>query len=58
MLDKLNAGNYQTMEDVKKDVELVFANCRQFNPPATFPVDCADAVEKVFKKWAVSFFHS
>lgn len=43
-------GEYETMEDFKKDIELVFSNCRQFNPPATFPVDCANAVEKVFKK--------
>lgn len=43
-------GEYETMEDFKKDIELVFSNCRQFNPPATFPVDCATAVEKVFKK--------
>ncbi|KAF5335717.1 hypothetical protein D9611_009745 [Ephemerocybe angulata] len=38
------------MEDVKKDVELIFANCRQFNPPGTFPVTCSDLVEKAFKK--------
>lgn len=41
------------MESFRKDVELVFNNCRQFNPPGTFPVNCADIVETAFKKeWA------
>jgi transcription initiation factor TFIID subunit 2 len=47
---KLSDGQYATMEDFKKDVELIFSNCRQFNPSATFPVICADVVEKGFKK--------
>ena len=47
---KLQSGTeYRTMEDFAKDVELIFANCRQFNPPTTYPVNCADAVEKVWK---------
>ena len=50
---KLLEGQYETMEDFRKDIELVFSNCRKFNPPGTFPLDNADAVEKVFKKeWA------
>jgi transcription initiation factor TFIID subunit 2 len=50
---KLAEGKYQFMDDFGKDIELVFSNCRQFNPPGTYPVDCADAVESVFKKeWA------
>jgi len=47
---KLTDGQYATMEHFKKDVDLVFSNCRQFNPPSTFPVTCADTIEKVFKK--------
>jgi transcription initiation factor TFIID subunit 2 len=47
---KLQGGEYDTMEDVKKDLELIFANCRQFNPPLTFPITCTEIVEKVFKK--------
>lgn len=47
---KLQEGQYMSMEDVKKDIELVFANCRQFNPATTYPCQCADAVERVFKK--------
>ncbi|KAF8140663.1 hypothetical protein EV363DRAFT_1313061 [Boletus edulis] len=42
--------------DFAKDVELVFNNCRKFNPLMTYPVTCADVVEKVFKKeWAKAF---
>ena len=47
---KVNEHKYLTMEEVAKDVHLVFANCRQFNPPGTPPVQCADAVERIFKK--------
>ncbi|KXN88910.1 Transcription initiation factor TFIID subunit 2, partial [Leucoagaricus sp. SymC.cos] len=50
MTQKLSDGQYVTMEDFKKDVDLIFSNCRQFNPPSTFPVKCADTIEKVFKK--------
>ncbi len=47
---KTTNSEYTTMEGFKNDVGLVFSNCRKFNPPATFPVTCADVVEKVFKK--------
>ncbi|KAG5645341.1 hypothetical protein DXG03_006403 [Asterophora parasitica] len=47
---KLVQSKYVTMEEFAKDVELVFSNCRQFNPPLTFPITCTDVVEKVFKK--------
>ncbi|KAI0660528.1 hypothetical protein C8Q70DRAFT_976084 [Cubamyces menziesii] len=51
--NKLNEGKYSTMEEFARDVELVFQNCRIFNPPTTYPVMCADAVERVWKKeWA------
>ncbi|KAJ7897366.1 hypothetical protein B0H14DRAFT_2677986 [Mycena olivaceomarginata] len=46
----LASHGYETMEQLRKDVDLVFSNCKTFNPPATFPWDCADVVEKVFKK--------
>ena len=50
---RLNTTIYTTMEDFTKDIELVFSNCRLFNPPTTYPTDCADAVERLFKKeWA------
>ncbi|TFY71826.1 hypothetical protein EVG20_g1175 [Dentipellis fragilis] len=53
MSNKLNANSYATMEEFVKDVEQIFINCRQFNPPTTYPCQCADAVERAFKKeWA------
>ncbi|EMD32531.1 hypothetical protein CERSUDRAFT_118583 [Gelatoporia subvermispora B] len=50
MGNKFTEGAYTTMEDFAKDVELVFANCRTFNPPGTYPVQCADTVERVWKR--------
>ncbi|KAI0652328.1 hypothetical protein C8Q79DRAFT_937038 [Trametes meyenii] len=47
---KLNENKYQTMDQFARDVELVFQNCRTFNPPTTYPVMCADAVERAWKK--------
>ena len=53
MSKNLSLGKYSTMEEFARDADLVFANCRRFNPPQTYPVLCADAVERVFKKeWA------
>ncbi|KAI0028582.1 hypothetical protein K488DRAFT_80600 [Vararia minispora EC-137] len=50
MGEKVNSGAYSTMEQFQKDMELMLANCRQFNPPGTGPVQCADAIEQAFKK--------
>jgi transcription initiation factor TFIID subunit 2 len=47
---KLDQGQYGTMEDFKKDIELVFNNCRKFNRPEDYPTICANVVEKLFKK--------
>jgi transcription initiation factor TFIID subunit 2 len=53
MTQKLNSANYSTMEEVVRDAELVFSNCRLFNPPTTYPVQCADVLERAFKReWA------
>jgi transcription initiation factor TFIID subunit 2 len=53
MMQNLNMGKYSTMEVFARDVELVFSNCRLFNPPTTYPVQCADVLERIFKKeWA------
>jgi transcription initiation factor TFIID subunit 2 len=46
----LDAGRYKTLESFSKDVEQIFINCRLFNPPLTPPVQCADVVEKAWKK--------
>jgi len=51
--EKLTDGKYSYMEEFAKDIQLIFSNCRKFNPPLTYPVACADTVEKGFKKeWA------
>ncbi len=47
---KLSKGQYSNMEEFAGDVELILRNCRQFNPPGTFPCDAANAVEKLFRK--------
>lgn len=50
MSQKLAQGDYVYMDEFAKDAELVFRNCRKFNPPQTYPVTCADVVERAFKK--------
>lgn len=53
MSTKLSESAYTTMEEFAKDADLIFRNCRTFNPPTTYPVTCADSVERAFKKeWA------
>lgn len=53
MSEQLTNGKYSYMEDFARDMQLVFSNCRKFNPPLTYPVTCADNVGKAFKKeWA------
>ncbi len=48
--EKLNRGDYKTMEAFADDVGLIFRNCRQFNPPGSEPVLLAEAVERAFVK--------
>jgi len=50
MSTKLEQGQYETMEDFKKDMELIFSNCRKFNRPEDYSTLCASIVEKAFKK--------
>lgn len=50
MGEKLNEGKYSTMGQFKSDMELIFANCRKFNPPTTVPNQFADTVEAAFEK--------
>ncbi|WVQ96010.1 hypothetical protein IAU59_003110 [Kwoniella sp. CBS 9459] len=48
---KLEAKKYKTLGHFAKDIELVFANCRQFNPPGEITA-CADAVAAVYwREW-------
>ena len=48
--NRLGKNYYQSMEQIAADVDLVFSNCRLFNPPGTGPVLDAEVLEKVFRK--------
>lgn len=53
MEKKVNAGSYGRMSEFASDALLIFANARQFNPPATVPYIYADAVEAAFlQEWS------
>lgn len=53
MEKKVNQGAYTTMGEFASDMELIFANCRQFNPPGTEPCQHADELERLWRKeWA------
>lgn len=53
METKLNSGRYSYMSEFAADVMLIFANCRQFNPPGTDPCVHAAILEKAFKsEWS------
>lgn len=47
---KLKAGEYKTMGDFAADMRLMFANCRQFNPPGTEPAIMEQAVSRVWRR--------
>jgi len=47
---KLDQGQYETMEDFKRDVGLIVGNCRKFNRAEDYPTLCANIFEKAFKK--------
>lgn len=47
---KLKQGQYKTMGDFASDMRLMFANCRQFNPPGTMPALMEQAVSRVWRR--------
>lgn len=47
---KLKQGQYKTMGDFASDMRLMFANCRQFNPPGTVPALMEQAVSRVWRR--------
>ncbi|WFD29826.1 hypothetical protein MSPP1_000839 [Malassezia sp. CBS 17886] len=47
---KLGDGSYRTMGDFAADVRLMFANCRQFNPPGTAPAQMEAAASRVWRR--------
>lgn len=53
MEKKVNQAAYSTMGEFASDMQLIFANCRQFNPPGTEPCQHADELEQLWRKeWA------
>lgn len=41
------------MEAFAKDMDLIWKNCRQFNPGGTYPIMCTEIMERAWKKeWA------
>ncbi|KAJ7597342.1 hypothetical protein C8J56DRAFT_316264 [Mycena floridula] len=47
---KLAKNLYPTMAHFKHDIDLIFSNCRKFNPFGTFPYVAADKVDLAFQK--------
>ena len=50
MASKLKQAKYADMTEFKKDLALVWSNCRLYNAPGTFPRDYADKMETWFKQ--------
>lgn len=50
MSKKLASHHYKTMEEFRTDMELIFSNCKIFNPPATYPVEQAVLLEILFRR--------
>ncbi|WVQ66072.1 uncharacterized protein L199_004250 [Kwoniella botswanensis] len=51
IVKKIDKKQYKNLGQFARDIELVFANCRQFNPPGEI-TQCADTVEDLYwKEW-------
>jgi hypothetical protein len=40
---------YRTLDDFERDVNLMFDNCRSFNPEGTAYYDAADELQRAFR---------
>ncbi|KAJ3164425.1 hypothetical protein HDU88_005302 [Geranomyces variabilis] len=53
MRHKLDAGEYETIDEFAADAKLIFHNCYTFNPPGTDVYKYGQQLEQAFeKKWA------
>ncbi|BEJ12391.1 hypothetical protein CspHIS471_0208510 [Cutaneotrichosporon sp. HIS471] len=52
IMKKIDGKRYRTMGDMAKEIELIFANCRQFNPPGPITDMAAKNEELFWKEWA------
>lgn len=50
MEKKTTDGKYSTMGEFRADMELIFSNCRKFNPPNTVPTQYADTLQQAFEQ--------
>lgn len=50
MEHKLETNQYKTTEEFIADVQLIFDNCRSYNPETTIYHKCATKLEKYFKE--------
>ncbi|KAF8665397.1 hypothetical protein AX16_000416 [Volvariella volvacea WC 439] len=50
MMEKLGRAEYDTMGSFAHDMHLIFSNCHKFNPPGTYPVLCADIIQRAYEK--------
>jgi bromodomain-containing factor 1 len=50
---RLEAGDYETMDEFEADVRLIFRNCYLFNPPGSPVFNSGTQLEAAFNmKWA------
>ncbi|KAL9933346.1 hypothetical protein V8E36_008064 [Tilletia maclaganii] len=49
MEKKLDTGAYGSMDEFASDMELIWANCRLFNPPLSLPCQHADQMEVTWR---------
>ncbi len=50
-MKKVDGKKYRTMGELAKEIELIFANCRQFNPPGPITDLAAKNEELYWKEW-------
>jgi len=55
MEHKLETRQYLTLDAFVRDVQLVFDNCRLYNPENSIYAKNASRLEKVFKEWVADF---
>ncbi|GMK55103.1 hypothetical protein CspeluHIS016_0201590 [Cutaneotrichosporon spelunceum] len=52
IMRKIDGKKYRTMGEMAKEIELIFANCRKFNPPGPITDMAATNEELYWKEWA------
>jgi transcription initiation factor TFIID subunit 2 len=55
---KLKDGRYENVEDVFDDIQLIWDNCKTYNPPNSWIHNTAEKLERSFKKMAKNYLPS